>query len=178
MVCLPVAMLRLLSAHQAQLFHPSASPVPTQRNSLRFVCHLSFQLIWCHPFASYLRNEDMNKNTLFYDDHCPVCTKEMAKLRKYHDEKLELVAISTLEAAEQHRLLSKLHIQTSNGRWVTGLEANVLAWQHTTFRCFVSILLWPGVRWLAEIGYRLWLNWYQWQRRRRVSNETNNTKQH
>lgn len=117
----------------------------------------------------------MDKDTLFYDDHCPVCIKEMAKFRKYHDENIELVAISSLEPAKQNRLLSQLHIQTSAGRWVTGLEANVLAWQHTRFRFCASILFWPGVRWLAEIGYRLWLNWYQWQRRRRASNETNNT---
>ena len=117
----------------------------------------------------------MNKDKLFYDDHCPVCTKEMDKLRKYHDENLELVAISTLAPAQQKRLLSQLHIQTSAGRWVTGLEANVLAWQHTRFRSIANILLCPGVRWIAELGYRLWLNWYQWQRRRRASYESNNT---
>ena len=124
----------------------------------------------------YLRISDMNKDRLFYDDHCPVCTKEMAKLRKCHDDNLELVAISTIEPEQRRRLLSQLHIFTRAGHWVTGLEANVLAWQHTRFRWWVGILLLPGVRWLAEIGYRLWLIWYQWQRRQRAKNETSNTR--
>ena len=43
----------------------------------------------------------MDKDTLFYDDACPICSAKMAKLAKHHDNVLELTPISTLPVEHQ-----------------------------------------------------------------------------
>jgi predicted DCC family thiol-disulfide oxidoreductase YuxK len=65
---------------------------------------------------------------------------------------------------------SELHLKTEDGQWVKGLEANVRAWEHTRYGSVVGLLLHPALRWLAELGYRMWLLWYQWARKRREAN--------
>jgi|TARA_B110000495_G_scaffold159012_1_gene143015 predicted DCC family thiol-disulfide oxidoreductase YuxK len=110
------------------------------------------------------------KDTLYYDDACPVCSAEMARLAKYHDEGLELLPITSLAAEDQAAMRSELHLKTEDGQWVKGLEANVRAWKHTRYSSVVGLLLHPALRWLAELGYRMWLLWYQWARKRREAN--------
>lgn len=110
------------------------------------------------------------KDTLYYDDACPVCSAEMARLEKYHDEGLELLPITSLAAEDQEAMRSELHLKTEDGQWVKGLEANVRAWKHTRYSSVVGLLLHPALRWLAELGYRMWLLWYQWARKRREAN--------
>jgi hypothetical protein len=46
----------------------------------------------------------------------------------------------------------------------------VRAWKHTRYSSVVGLLLHPALRWLAELGYRMWLLWYQWARKRREAN--------
>ena len=91
----------------------------------------------------------------------------MERLQACRGDALDLVPISSQPLNEQQRLLSQLHMETAEGTWVTGLEANVRAWQHTRFAKPVSILLLPGIRWFAEWGYALWLRWYQFRADRR-----------
>ena len=94
----------------------------------------------------------------------------MARLAKYHDEGLELLPITSLAAEDQAAMRSELHLKTEDGQWVKGLEANVRAWEHTRYGSVVGLLLHPALRWLAELGYRMWLLWYQWARKRREAN--------
>ena len=94
----------------------------------------------------------------------------MARLAKYHDEGLELLPITSLAAEDQAAMRSELHLKTEDGQWVKGLEANVRAWEHTRYGSVVGLLLHPTLRWLAELGYRMWLLWYQWARKRREAN--------
>jgi predicted DCC family thiol-disulfide oxidoreductase YuxK len=111
------------------------------------------------------------KDTLYYDDACPICSAEMTKLAKYHDEGLDLLPITSLPVEDQEALRSELHLRTRDGQWVKGLEANVRAWQHTPYGKVVGLMLHPAFRWLAELGYQAWLRWYQWARKRRESND-------
>jgi predicted DCC family thiol-disulfide oxidoreductase YuxK len=113
----------------------------------------------------------MKKDILYYDDACPICSAEMAKLSKHHDDGLALLPITSLPREDQAALRSELHLKTEDGEWVKGLEANVRAWQHTRYRKVARLLLHPAFRWLAELGYRTWLVWYQWARKRRDANE-------
>jgi predicted DCC family thiol-disulfide oxidoreductase YuxK len=112
----------------------------------------------------------MEKDTLYYDDTCPICSAEMARLAKYHDDGLALLPITSLPIEDQAMLRSELHLETHDGQWIKGLEANVRAWGHTRFVNVARLLLHPAVRWIAELGYRTWLFWYQWARKRRQAN--------
>ncbi len=103
----------------------------------------------------------MKADRLYYDDACPLCRREMDKLAACKDDRLTLVPVSSQPESERKRLLSELHLQTAEGGWVRGLEANVRAWQHTRFSGLVSLLLHPAIRWAAEWGYALWLFGYR-----------------
>lgn len=109
----------------------------------------------------------MEKDSLYYDDTCPICSMEIARLAKFHDDGLELLPITSLPLKNQSVLRLELHLRTKNGKWIKGLEANVRAWQHTRYKNFANMLLHPAFRWLAEIGYQSWLIWYHWARKRR-----------
>ncbi|MFT4863578.1 MAG: putative DCC family thiol-disulfide oxidoreductase YuxK [Pseudohongiellaceae bacterium] len=109
----------------------------------------------------------MDKDTLFFDDTCPICTAEMARLAKHHDDGLELLPISTLPVQHQSALRTELHLRTEDGNWLKGLEANVRAWQHTRYSKAANLLLHPAFRWIAELAYKTWLVCYQWARKRR-----------
>jgi len=56
-----------------------------------------------------------------------------------------------------HTLLAKLHLQTSSGKWLTGIDANIRAWEHTPFRHLWRILGIPLIRPFAALGYEIWL---------------------
>ena len=113
----------------------------------------------------------MEKDILYYDDACPICSAEMTKLAKHHDDGLELLPITSLPLENQAALRSELHLKTKDGQWVKGLEANARAWQHTRYGNVAYLLLHPAFRWLAELGYRTWLACYQWARKRRDAND-------
>ncbi len=101
--------------------------------------------------------EKSTMDTLFYDGHCPICSAEIHRLQKKLDTNLNCVDIHQAEVSliEKERLFSQLHLRRADGTWLVGLEANVAAWQHTRWRSFANILLWPGVRWVAELSYQL-----------------------
>jgi predicted DCC family thiol-disulfide oxidoreductase YuxK len=111
-----------------------------------------------------------SQDTLYFDDSCPICSAEMRRLARLHDEGLELLPISSVALEEREALRSELHLKTEQGVWLKGLEANVRAWQHTRYSVIARLLLHPALRWLAELGYRSWLLWYQWARKRREAN--------
>lgn len=105
-------------------------------------------------------------DTLFYDGQCPICSAEIHRLQSQLDSELNCIDIHQVQdtPVDRERLFSELHLRRADGSWLVGLEANVAAWQHTRWRGLAKVLLWPGVRWFAELGYRLWLRWYQKQR--------------
>ena len=114
---------------------------------------------------------NMEKDILYYDDNCPICSAEMARLANHHGDGLELSPITSLPAQDQSALRLELHLKTKDGEWIRGLEANVRAWQHTRYGNFANMLMHPAFHWLAELGYRTWLIWYHWARKRREAND-------
>lgn len=101
--------------------------------------------------------------TLYYDGHCPLCMREMAKLSQLKSQDLQLVDIHSLAqedaTPDRDKLLRDLHLRTADGRWVTGVEANVLAWGYTARGRWLAWLRWPVIRPLADLGYSVWARW-------------------
>jgi predicted DCC family thiol-disulfide oxidoreductase YuxK len=103
----------------------------------------------------------MIKDTLYYDGACPICRAEIVKLKRHSKGKLHLVDIHELDEdpslPSRDTLLARLHVHTSSGKWLTGLDANIRAWEHTPFRHLWRILGMPLIRPLAALGYEIWL---------------------
>ena len=103
----------------------------------------------------------MKQDTLYYDGACPLCRAEIGKLAKFSNGGLRLVDIHALDAAaveiEPRELLARLHLKTADGLWITGLKANIRAWQHTPFAALWRVLDWPLINRLSHAAYELWL---------------------
>lgn len=103
----------------------------------------------------------MAKDTLYYDGACPLCNAEIKKLRKHSKHALILRDIHELEESEatpdKALLLSRLHLKTAEGEWITGLRANIRAWHHTPFRHLWRILDWPLISPVSHWFYEFWL---------------------
>lgn len=103
----------------------------------------------------------MNQDTLYYDGACPLCSAEIGKLERYTKDELILRDIHELGddeiAPDKALLLSRLHLKTADGKWITGLQANIRAWQHTPFRHLWRMLDWPLISPVSHWFYELWL---------------------
>lgn len=102
----------------------------------------------------------MDKDTLYYDGHCPLCNAEIRRLRRLAGPGLQLRDIHELAQdpalPPRDQLLRRLHLRTRDDATLVGLEANIAAWEHTPFGGFWRWLRWPLVRPLAEIVYNRW----------------------
>ena len=105
---------------------------------------------------------DQPKDILYYDGNCPLCDAEMGKLRRCAASSLELQDIHRLqddpELPSRDELLRSLHLRTADGALISGLDANVAAWQHTRFAGLWRVLQWPVLKTLADGAYRFWAN--------------------
>lgn len=99
-------------------------------------------------------------DTLYYDGACPLCRREIRQLTKLHKGTLTVVDINTmnppLAPEEYDQRMAVLHLQTSEGEWLTGLDATVRAWSHTRWGWLVRPLRWPLLRPLADSIYANW----------------------
>ena len=103
----------------------------------------------------------MDKDELYYDGACPLCRGEINKLKKFTKNNLVVINIHDLEkndnVPDKQRLLSRLHLRTADGQWLTGLAANIRAWHHTPFRHLWRMLNWPVIRFFSHRAYEFWL---------------------
>lgn len=103
----------------------------------------------------------MKKDTLYFDGACPICSAEVSKLARFSNGKLTLKDIHELDGddarLDKEALLSRLHLKTAEGEWITGLKANIRAWQHTPFRFLWRMLDWPPIDRISHGCYELWL---------------------
>lgn len=101
--------------------------------------------------------------TLFYDGRCPLCLKEMQRLEEIKDTRLRLQDIHALPAnadlPDRDTLLRTLHLQLPDGSLLTGLDANVAAWQYTRYGAWWRWLRWPLIGPLASMVYTAWARW-------------------
>ena len=110
------------------------------------------------------------QSTLYYNGACPLCRAEMDKLKQCSNGQLNLIDVHDLQdfsgIPDKSLLLERLHLKTTDGHWLTGLDANVAAWQHTPQGKYWRLLLSPLIKPVALVGYRLWLTYYQRQQAR------------
>lgn len=105
----------------------------------------------------------LSRDVLYYDGQCALCRAEIAQLHRFKDRHLELVDIHSLSEVSdlppRDQLLQTLHLRRGDAGFELGLYASVVAWQHTRIGPLWRVLLWPGVRPLAECLYRHWARW-------------------
>ena len=115
-------------------------------------------------------------DTLYYDGQCPLCVSEMDRLRRLKGPELSLRDIHALDTELDHdvdthtaatcntdrpdrdTLLRVLHLER-DGVFLTGVDANVAAWQHTRFGWLWRWMTWPLLRPVVEIAYNRWARW-------------------
>ena len=117
---------------------------------------------------------------VFYDGGCPICRFEV-ELYDRHDKAnlIEWVDIEELSEwqlpSDKSRveLLGKFHVrEVGNQTWHVGVDAFARIWRALpVWRRFAFVFSVPGIRQLAEIGYRLFLRWQRWHRNKRTRNE-------
>ncbi len=100
----------------------------------------------------------MKKDILYYDGACPLCRTEISHLEKTSDAQIEFRDVHALELdkAEAETKLKMLHLETSSGDVLKGLDANVAAWQHTRWGFLFKPLRWPVIRQIADAVYGYW----------------------
>lgn len=64
---------------------------------------------------------------------------------------------------DKDKLLRTLHYKNANGTLLTGLDANVAAWQHTARASRWRLLELPLIRPVARLCYALWARWRYWR---------------
>ncbi len=99
------------------------------------------------------------RDTLYYDGSCPICTREVAKLRQLSGNALELRNIHEVAESDlppKDTLLRELHLKTAGGEMLVGIDANVAAWQHTRYGILLRWLRWPVIRSIAARIYAVW----------------------
>jgi len=101
-------------------------------------------------------------DTLYYDGLCPVCAHEIKLLQKLKRDSLTLIDIHSLNSKAtdddicRNALLAILHLKTSEGRWLKGLDATVQAWRHTPVGWLLAPLRWPLIKQVADKAYTFW----------------------
>ncbi|MCY0096076.1 thiol-disulfide oxidoreductase DCC family protein [Hoeflea ulvae] len=114
---------------------------------------------------------------VWYDGDCPVCRQEVALYsridRKQRIAWIDIVALADDElpaGKSRTELLGRFHARKRNGPWQIGVDAFAAIWdQLPVLRRLAFLFRTPGIRQLAELGYRGFL---EWQRRHRAQRET------
>ncbi len=108
-------------------------------------------------------NYTFGKATLYYDGRCSLCLREMDRLGRLKSDDLELVDIHCVppsaDLPDRDILLRNLHLSLPNGRLLTGVDANVAAWQYTRYGWWFRWMRWPLVRLFSDRAYRRWARW-------------------
>jgi predicted DCC family thiol-disulfide oxidoreductase YuxK len=102
-----------------------------------------------------------DKDTLYFDGTCPLCSKEIALLKKLSKNQVIFADIHTLSfdnpsTPSRESLLRRLHLKRGTGEWLIGLDANVAVWSHTSYGFLFKILRWPIIRSIADSIYANW----------------------
>lgn len=98
---------------------------------------------------------------LYYDGACPLCRREIALVRRL-TRQVDFVDVHGLADEElpsglnRLAMLRDLHLRRTDGRLEVGLDANIALWQATPLGWLWRILNLPGIRPLAQWGYRRW----------------------
>jgi predicted DCC family thiol-disulfide oxidoreductase YuxK len=115
--------------------------------------------------------------TAFYDGGCPVCRVEVKHYQGIGGGAVEWVDICTLGDVElavladghtRHELLGAMHVRDGSG-WHVGVDAFPAIWRRMPgWRRMAWVFSVPGVKPVARLGYRAFLAWQRWHRKRRA----------
>jgi len=105
----------------------------------------------------------MQTDNLFFDGRCSLCSKEIKLLTRLKKPSLELTDIHSLKINSsghftKEELLKVLHLKTAEGEWLTGLDATLAAWSHTSWGWVFKPLGWPIFKSMANYIYTRWAN--------------------
>ncbi|EED34793.1 putative thiol-disulphide oxidoreductase DCC [Luminiphilus syltensis NOR5-1B] len=98
---------------------------------------------------------------LYFDGQCPLCKREMAKLASVKDDQLILQDIHALSDSaglpDKDTLLKVLHMKRGDA-FLTGIDANLAAWEHTSWlpiwRLLKLPLIYSFTRWVYDVWAR------------------------
>ena len=111
----------------------------------------------------------MKTHTLYFDGNCQICAAEIDSLKQLCNASLTFTDINSLKAGDceksHQQLLSRLHIKTIDGLWLTGSAANTFAWQQTRFKTWARCLELPLIRQITALAYEIWLIFYRLRKR-------------
>ncbi len=123
--------------------------------------------------ATGLSRADAAAIDVFYDGGCPICRLEV----RYYDRidregTIRWVDITQLTDTQlppgksRETLLGRFHVR-DGGQWHVGVDAFARIWrQLPVWRRFAFVFGVPGLRQVAEMGYRGFLRWQRWHRAR------------
>jgi predicted DCC family thiol-disulfide oxidoreductase YuxK len=101
-----------------------------------------------------------NKDKLFYDGACPLCSKEIDALKRRKGSQITLIDVHTItnftDMPTKETLLKNLHLLTTDGTWLTGSDANIKAWSGTKRGNLLKILNLPGIKNITAWIYKKW----------------------
>ena len=115
--------------------------------------------------------------TIFYDGECPICRMEVNYYERLdRSDALVWQDICELSDAQlptgktREVLLGKFHVQEPTGDWHVGVDAFSAIWTRLpVFRRLAWIFRTPGLRQIAELGYRGFLAWQRRHRQKRIA---------
>jgi predicted DCC family thiol-disulfide oxidoreductase YuxK len=102
--------------------------------------------------------------TVFFDNNCPICSREMAKLKKRRqtgsiayaspqsDEELKKMT----DAFSYKQAMEKIHALDAKGRVQTGLNVLAALYARTDLPILAIALQAPGFRTLFKLAYAIW----------------------
>jgi len=99
---------------------------------------------------------------IFYDGECPLCTREVALLRRY-DRRAGIlftdIAAQGFDAGAlgltQHDLMARIHGRLRDGTVIEGVEVFRRAYQAIGLGLLVPLTRLPGISQLLDAAYRL-----------------------
>ncbi len=103
----------------------------------------------------------MHRLTLFYDGQCPLCVKEMTRLRHADNEHcLTLInihspACSAYPEINKQRAAQILHGIAEDGKLLLGLDATCQAWKVVGRGRWIGLSRWPIIRPITDRFYLL-----------------------
>jgi len=99
--------------------------------------------------------------TLLYDHECPFCRLEVEWLLRRRGDRLRAVDISAPDfdasawGLTQEDVEAQLHGVRADGTFTVGMESVRASYEAAGVGWLMTWTRWPGLRWLADLGYRI-----------------------
>lgn len=110
------------------------------------------------------------KVTVWYDDQCPLCVREIALFRRLDRGRGAIAFVPVAGEGtcplDRELLLARFHAREGDGPLVSGANAFAAMWRAIPILAPAGRLAtWPPLSWLLERLYRLFLRMRPWLQR-------------